>query len=313
MVVVAQPSNLFACASLLRDQEIAALVNVASTASGLIGSFTAVLYPPPLAPPWEGRLLPFPGVTVEAQAGRRLVSLMSSAPVWLRVEHRARYFDGQSANVVGSVPGTRWPDEVVVVGAHYDTQLDCPGAWDNGTGVATLLSMASSVAAAPLPRTVRFVCFGVEEPALWGSYTHTVGNSLERVVGMVNLDTVGAPVNGPRVLVASEGMRAIAAAAAIDAGWGPFELEDPDAERYFDHTPFADAGVPVACFLQSRLSHPYYHSAGDTLALIDFDSMELAANASYTAVAALARLPPGELPARDQRTGSDSASSSAIA
>ena len=302
-VVVAQPPNLFDTAAALASRGIAALVNVAPTASGLIGSFTASLYPPPLEPPWEGRILPFPGVTVEASAARRLLALVSSGPVRLRVEHRAIYSESESANVVATLPGTAWPEEVVIVGAHYDTQLDCPGAWDNGTGLASLMQIAEALAGSPCPRTIRFVAFGAEEPALWGSYTHTVRRreELSRVVGMVNLDTVGAPVNGPRVLVASPGMRALAGDAAELAGWGAFEWEHPDEERYFDHTPFADAGVPVACLLQHRLSHPYYHSPGDTLDLVDLGSMAAAARAAAATVISLASVDPGGLPERHVR------------
>ena len=65
-VALAHSYWTFAVAPALAEKGVAALVNVAETPDGLVGHFPATLYPPPLEPPWEGRVLPVPGVTVEA-------------------------------------------------------------------------------------------------------------------------------------------------------------------------------------------------------------------------------------------------------
>jgi hypothetical protein len=70
--------------------------------------------------------------------------------------------DGQRCdNVVGEWTGSA---EIVVVGAHYDSVSQCPGANDNGSGVAALLALARALAGARPARTLRFVGFVNEEP-----------------------------------------------------------------------------------------------------------------------------------------------------
>ena len=67
------------------------------------------------------------------------------------------------ANIVATFPGTRLPDEVVVIGAHYDTVANSPGADDNASGVALLLALAGYLTENPPERTVRVVFFVNEE------------------------------------------------------------------------------------------------------------------------------------------------------
>jgi Zn-dependent M28 family amino/carboxypeptidase len=56
------------------------------------------------------------------------------------------------------------PQEIVIVGAHYDTVYDCPGADDNTSGVAGLLEFARLLKTCRPARTVQFVAFVNEEP-----------------------------------------------------------------------------------------------------------------------------------------------------
>lgn len=101
-------------------------------------------------------------------------------------------------NLEVEVPGTRIPEEIILVGAHYDSVKGSPGANDNGTGVAALLELARSVARNPLDRTVRFVAFVNEEPpyfqtSVMGSRVYA-GRSRqlgERIMLMFSLETMG--------------------------------------------------------------------------------------------------------------------------
>ena len=60
--------------------------------------------------------------------------------------------------------GTNKPDEIIVIGGHYDSAFNAPGANDNGTGVAATLELAHLFASASPQRTLRFVMFTNEEP-----------------------------------------------------------------------------------------------------------------------------------------------------
>ena len=45
--------------------------------------------------------------------------------------------------MIADKPGTAGDGRVVVLGGHYDTVPNVPGANDNGSGIATLLTMAT--------------------------------------------------------------------------------------------------------------------------------------------------------------------------
>jgi Zn-dependent M28 family amino/carboxypeptidase len=101
-------------------------------------------------------------------------------------------------NIVAVLPGRSVPEEIVLVGAHYDTVSGSPGANDNGSGVAALLELARLLAGRELPRTVRFVAFVNEEAPFFatdemGSLVHARGASArgERIRAMLSLETIG--------------------------------------------------------------------------------------------------------------------------
>jgi Zn-dependent M28 family amino/carboxypeptidase len=101
------------------------------------------------------------------------------------------------ANLSIEIPGRTHPEEIVVVGAHYDTDPHTPGADDNASGIAGTLAMALAQVA-PLERTVRYVAFvNEEEPWFW---TDAMGSVVaaresreksEEIVGVVILESIG--------------------------------------------------------------------------------------------------------------------------
>jgi len=94
--------------------------------------------------------------------------------------------------------GRSRPDEIVVLGAHYDSVIGSPGANDNATGVAAVIELGRLLAARDLPRTVRLVLFVNEEPPFYltgdmGSLRYA-GRARERgdhIVAMLSLETLG--------------------------------------------------------------------------------------------------------------------------
>ena len=93
--------------------------------------------------------------------------------------------------------GTEYPNEVIVVGAHYDSAFKSPGANDNATGVAATLELARIFAQIPTKRTIRFVEFTNEEPPFF--WTENMGSLVyarqidqdTKVVAMLSLETMG--------------------------------------------------------------------------------------------------------------------------
>lgn len=107
-------------------------------------------------------------------------------------------------NLVGEQPGGTRKDEIVVVGAHYDTCFSTPGANDNGSGVAGVLALARRLAGARPARTVRCLVFANEEPpyfktAQMGSlvYAQKCRARGDRIVVMLCLETIGFYSDAP--------------------------------------------------------------------------------------------------------------------
>jgi Zn-dependent M28 family amino/carboxypeptidase len=73
------------------------------------------------------------------------------------------------SNIIAEIPGTDNPDAIVLVGAHYDTIEDTPGADDNTSGVAALLEIYRLLSARRYKKTVRFVAFTLEEPPFFST------------------------------------------------------------------------------------------------------------------------------------------------
>jgi hypothetical protein len=102
------------------------------------------------------------------------------------------------ANIIATFRGTARPEEIVIVGAHYDSVPGSPGANDNASGVAVLLAMARRLPETAPQRTIRLVFF-VNEERPWGG-TERMGSRVharscrsrgENVVAMISLDLLG--------------------------------------------------------------------------------------------------------------------------
>ncbi len=75
---------------------------------------------------------------------------------------RSQTFDipsGVVRNLEVELPGKAQPEEIVVIGGHYDSVVGCPGADDNATGSAAVIELARIFAQKRLQKTIRFVLF----------------------------------------------------------------------------------------------------------------------------------------------------------
>lgn len=107
--------------------------------------------------------------------------------------------DGVDAtNVIAEIRGSAQPDEIVVIGAHYDSVHGTIGADDNASGVAVLLALARRALGTKPTRTLRFVAFANEEPPHFQSedmgsfqYAKRCHERNERIVAMMSLESLG--------------------------------------------------------------------------------------------------------------------------
>jgi hypothetical protein len=113
--------------------------------------------------------------------------------------YQAYEVDGETVlNIIAEAPGKSRPEEIVVVGAHYDTDPASPGADDNASGTAALLEMARIYRSLRTERTVRFVAFANEERPFFqtekmGSlvYARSCRERGDDIVAAIVLESIG--------------------------------------------------------------------------------------------------------------------------
>ena len=151
-------------------------------------------------------------------------------------------------------------------------------------------------------RTIVLAAFAVEELAAWGSYSYVVRHAeeSERTVGMINLDALGLPFPGRRVIVADAAMAAFARESAERTGWEVEGEIDASLYAWGDHNPFIDAGVPACWVWRYPPQHPYYHSAGDVLRYVDLDRTADVATVTHTSPSASPTNPKSSSAAHDR-------------
>lgn len=101
-------------------------------------------------------------------------------------------------NLIAEQIGHQYPDEIIVIGAHYDTAQDSPGADDNASGVAGMLELIRLVKFYKNQRTLRFIAFNLEEPPFFGTeemgshrYAKYCKAQNENIVAMISLEMLG--------------------------------------------------------------------------------------------------------------------------
>ncbi|MGH7579950.1 MAG: M20/M25/M40 family metallo-hydrolase, partial [Gemmatimonadales bacterium] len=180
----------------------------------------------------------------------------------------------RSANVVATLQGTSDPEVQYVVGSHFDSVREGPGADDNTSGTTALLEVARVLARRPQAATIRFVWFTAEEAGLRGSkeFVRVAQEAGDRVVGALNNDMVGW-ANDDRldntIRYANRGLRDLQHAAAFlftdlityDAHYYKFT----DAHSLVDS--FGDVVSGIGSY--PVLGNPHYHQPHDVLETVN--------------------------------------------
>lgn len=109
------------------------------------------------------------------------------------------------SNIEAQITGQTLPDQIVIIGAHYDSVYGSPGANDNASAVAANLALARFFADKKTNRTLRFVFFVNEEPPFY--YTDQMGSTIyakscrgknENIIAMLSLETIGYYTDKPK-------------------------------------------------------------------------------------------------------------------
>jgi Zn-dependent M28 family amino/carboxypeptidase len=233
--------------------------------------------------------------------------------------------DGQRVeNITAEVKGSKRPEEIIVIGAHYDSARNSPGADDNASGVAALLEISRLMKDLNPGRTVRLVAFVNEEPPYFqteqmGSrvYARQAKQKNENIIAMLSLEAIGYYSDKPgsqsyssivrhlypdtgnyiafignlksRSLVRSciDAFRRTAdfpSEGAVLPAWTP-------GADWSDHWSFWKEGYPALMITDTApFRNPYYHKPEDTPEKLDYDRMARVVNGLVKAVMELSHI-----------------------
>lgn len=200
--------------------------------------------------------------------GRLVRTLQRKVPITMELNVRNRMTDDQPGfNVLAELPGTDKADEIVMLGAHFDSWHGATGATDNAVGSAVMLEALRILKASGLKmrRTVRLALWSGEEQGLLGSRAYVKNTFADRetmqlkpehakLAGYFNVDNGTGAIRG----VYLQGNEAVA---PIFAAWmKPFEnlgmttltLQNTSGT---DHLSFDAVGLPGFQFIQDPVEY----------------------------------------------------------
>jgi carboxypeptidase Q len=236
-----------------------------------------------------------PQVVLAVEHYNRMVRLLAhNQPVKVELNVSVR-FNEETAdkptgfNVVGEIPGTDLKDEIVLLGAHFDSWTGATGATDNATGSAEMMEALRIIKAAGLQprRTIRIALWGAEEGGLIGSRTYVADHlgtkdapkpEHAKLSAYFNLDNGTGKIRG--VWLQSN----LAVKPIFDAWAAPLKdlgvtIMGPRNVASTDHSSFDSVGVPAFQFVQERLEYNSrtHHTNMDFLDRVQMDDVKQAA------------------------------------
>ncbi|MBW1933016.1 MAG: M28 family peptidase [Deltaproteobacteria bacterium] len=206
-----------------------------------------------------------------------------------RVYLHSRSYASTSSNIIAELKGDAFPNEIVVVGGHYDSPPGISGAFDNASGIAMVMELARVYSRCRPKRTLRFVAFAGEEGGLLGSQ-HYVKNFIQSkrsdISGgrsssqahehllCINLDGLGLALGTNSCYVL--GPREIGTAVKAASTQVGVLCNIKEAIDISDHLPFAWSDVPNISFTQEGPGAEFMHTNEDTVEIIDVAKLEQA-------------------------------------
>lgn len=147
--------------------------------------------------------IPAAAITIEnATMLRRMQERGDEIRIHLYMEAHSEE-DAPSANVVGEIPGSEIPEEVVLIGGHLDSWDVGQGAQDDGVGCVIAMEAARLIHVLELKprRTIRVVLFTNEENGSAGgkTYAREHADELGNIVAAIESDAGNGPADGFRI------------------------------------------------------------------------------------------------------------------
>lgn len=231
----------------------------------------------------EGQRVPFSRSTPEerAAAASYLLDALAKAGLDGQIhEYRFPNINGlvdllfppyRGANVFVEVPAAGRSNEVVVLGAHYDSEFRSPGAVDNASGVALVWAVAQRISQTPnRGRHFLFVFFDQEEDDEVGSraFVRFLRDRGSTIHSVHIADLAGWDEGGEglvQIQSPTPQLERLYLECASSLGI-PLEVVGGASS---DNKSFLAAGIPTVGVFQPEI-HPQIHRPSDTYEIVDF-------------------------------------------
>lgn len=208
---------------------------------------------------------------------------LTSKPKKVSVDIENKFVkDFKAHNIFGFVKGTAEPDSFIFITAHYDhlggmgADTYFPGANDNASGVALLLSLAKYYAENPAKYSIGFILFAGEEAGLKGSkyFTDNPVIPLKNIRFLMNTDLAGTGVDGITVVNANEYPNEFKMLNEVnDADKLISKINARGKAANSDHYFFSEKGVP-AFFFYTMGGISAYHDIFDRAETLPLSKQE---------------------------------------
>lgn len=203
------------------------------------------------------------------------LALVASKPKKVRLTLAQEEGEADSQNIVVEIPGTEYPDEVILYTAHYDSVVFSPGMFDNASGTATILELLRYYKENPPKRTVRFLFCGSEERGLLGSkaYVAAHGDLLDKIRLCINVDMTGPLLGRDEARVTGEEALCHAITYFYKEIGYPMNVRQDIYSS--DSIPFADKGIPGINFMRNAApGTAQIHCRYDVIETVTAQSLE---------------------------------------
>ena len=206
---------------------------------------------------------------------KEAMEMVAAKPEKVKLTLAQEEGEADSQNVMVEIPGTEYPDEVIVYTAHYDSVVFSHGMYDNATGTATILEILRYYHENAPKRTLRFIWCGSEERGLLGSkfYVSAHAAELEKIRLCINVDMTG-PIFGRdyALVTAEESLCGVITFLYKELGHPMAVLQEICSS---DSIPFADKGIPSVNFLRRGANSSYQiHCRHDIIDIISAEALE---------------------------------------
>lgn len=194
--------------------------------------------------------------------------------------------EGRGINVIGMIEGREFPDQYLVISAHYDhlgvlSRDIYNGADDNASGTAALLAIGGFFVEHRPRHSLLFVAFDAEELGLLGAqaFISDPPVPLGSLLLNVNLDMVSRSESGelyaagtyhyPVLIPLVEEVAGRSEVSLLRGHDSPALANGDDWTTASDHGPFHEARIPFVYF--GVEDHAGYHRPSDTLENVTLD------------------------------------------